>query len=95
LYHARVKRRLLSLFCILAKSFRDHPIVATAASITAISALSDELFRGSIVGTVSLCAGLLALAMQAKRLAPRAKYRNMEITKSGISANWQTAGSMT
>lgn len=37
---------------------------------------------------------VLALAKQAKRQAPKAKYRNMEITANGIRAQWQSAGPM-
>jgi len=40
----------------------------------------------------SLLSRIVALAKQAKRLAPRAKYRNMVITETGVRAEWQTAG---
>jgi len=42
----------------------------------------------------SLLPRALALAKQAKRQCPRIKYRNIEITKTGVSAHWQTAGTM-
>jgi len=37
---------------------------------------------------------VIALAKLAKRQRPRAKYRNMEITETGVRAQWQTAGPM-
>jgi len=37
---------------------------------------------------------LLAQAKQAKRQCPRAKYRNMAITSTGLMARWQTAAPM-
>jgi len=36
----------------------------------------------------------LMLAKQLKRQCPRAKYRNMEITETGVRGQWQTAGPM-
>jgi hypothetical protein len=38
--------------------------------------------------------GKVVLAKEVKRQAPRVKYRNMEITDSGITAHFQTAGPM-
>ena len=37
---------------------------------------------------------VLAQAKQVKRLAPRAKYRFMEITEDGVRGQWQSAGPM-
>ena len=37
---------------------------------------------------------VLVQAKQMKRKAPRAKYRFMEITETGVIAQWQTAGPM-
>jgi hypothetical protein len=37
---------------------------------------------------------VLALAKQVKRQCPRAKYRHMEITNTGIRGQWQSAGPM-
>lgn len=42
----------------------------------------------------ALMPSTLALAKQLKRRCPRAKYRNMVITKDGVAAQWQTAGPM-
>jgi hypothetical protein len=36
----------------------------------------------------------MAQAKQIKRQAPKVKYRNMEITETGVRAQWQTAGPM-
>ena len=37
---------------------------------------------------------VLEQAKQLKRQYPRAKYRNMEITDTGVRGQWQTAGPM-
>jgi hypothetical protein len=36
----------------------------------------------------------LMIAKQVKRQCPRVKYRNMEITETGVRGQWQTAGPM-
>lgn len=41
-----------------------------------------------------LMPSVLALAKQLKRQCPRVKYRNMQITKTGITGQYQTAGPM-
>jgi hypothetical protein len=38
--------------------------------------------------------GVTALAKQLKRKCPKMKYRNMEITETGLRGNRQTAGPM-
>jgi len=42
----------------------------------------------------SLVSRALPLAKQAKRQCPRIKYRNIKLTETGVSAQWQTAGPM-
>jgi hypothetical protein len=43
---------------------------------------------------LALMPRIVATAKEAKRLYPRAKYRNVEITENGIRAQWQSAGPM-
>ena len=37
---------------------------------------------------------VLALAKQLKREYPKVKYRNVEITETGLRGNWQSSGPM-
>lgn len=46
-------------------------------------------------GTIDdLIPGKLMLAKELKRKCPRVKYRNVEMTETGVRGHWQTAGPM-